>query len=218
MSPARAGRFVVLEGIEGTGKSTQVSRLAARLRAGGVEVVETREPGGTPVGERIRDLVLHVPDLDLPPVSELFLILAARGAFVSTVVRPALERGAWVISDRFDLSTFAYQGYGRGIDLAVIERLNEVATGALVPDLYLVLDLAPEKGRERQQRQGKGTDRIESAGNDFLGQVRRGYVELVESRPDAVLVPADGTEDDVEALIRAVLERRFPEPFSSGAV
>ena len=214
---AAAGRFIALEGVEGTGKSTQGRRLAAFLRSHGLEVVETREPGGTEIGERIRDLVLHAPGLDVPPETELFLILAARAAFVRRVVAPALESGAWVLSDRFDLSTLAYQGYGRRIDLAVIGELNRVATGGLVPDLYLLLDLDAQEGRSRQHRQGKGGDRIESEGVDFLARVRDGYVELAESRPEVAVVAAAGSPDEVEERVRAVVRARFPETFGTPA-
>ena len=209
------GRFLVLEGIEGTGKSTQGRRLAAGLRARGIEVVEAREPGGTEVGERIRNLVLHAPDLDIPGETELFLILAARSAFVRQVVNPALKRGAWVLSDRFDLSTFAYQGFGRGIELDTIATLNGVATGGRTPDLTLVLDVAPEEGRARQSAQGDAPDRIEAEGFSFLARVREGYVEMVGRRPEAVLIPGSGSVDEVEAHIWKAVISRFPEELGS---
>lgn len=209
MTAAGAGRFLVLEGIEGTGKSTQGRRLAARLRRHGLEVVETREPGGTGVGERIRDLVLHAPDLHIPAETELFLILAARSAFVREVVNPALARGAWVLSDRFDLSTFAYQGYGRGIDLDTVTTLNAVATGGRVPDLSLVLDVDPEEGRARQSAEGDTPDRIESEGFSFLVRVREGYVALVDRRTEAVLISGQGSMDEVEDRVWTAVRERF---------
>ncbi len=208
----------MLEGAEGTGKSTQGPRLAARLRTAGLEVVETREPGGTEVGERIRQLVLHAPELDVPRETELFLILAARAAFVRRVVEPALGRGAWVLSDRFDLSTFAYQGYGRGIELAEIEVLNRAATGGLTPDLSIILDVDPEQARRRQEGRGSGPDRIESEGFDFLQRVRKGYVALADTRPEALLIRGSGTVQEVESRIWAAVGERFPETIRGTAV
>lgn len=218
MTDGSRGRFLVLEGAEGTGKSTQAPRLAARLRKAGLELVETREPGGTEVGERIRELVLHAPELDVPRETELFLILAARAAFVRRVVEPALARGAWVLSDRFELSTFAYQGYGRGIDLGEIETLNRVATGGLTPDLSIILDVDLDQGRRRREGRGSGPDRIESEGSAFLQRVRKGYVALAGARPEAVLIRGSGTVDDVESRIWAALYERFPETIRGTAV
>lgn len=211
MTAEGAGRFLVLEGIEGTGKSTQGRRLAARLRERGIEVVETREPGGTGVGERIRSLVLHAPDLEIPGETELFLILAARSAFVRHVVDPALARGAWVLSDRFDLSTFAYQGYGRGIALDTVATLNQVATGGRTPDLTLVLDVDPEESRARQSAEGDAPDRIEAEGSSFLARVREGYVDLVGRRPEAVLISGVGSVAEVETRVWTAVASRFPE-------
>lgn len=203
----------MLEGGEGAGKSTQARKLAAFLRAQGLRVVETREPGGTPVGERIRDVVLGsagTPDsMEMPAATELLLILAARSAFVRQVVAPALESGAWVVSDRFDLSTFAYQGYGRGIALDQLTRLNRYATNGLRPDLYVVLDLPVGEGLARHLRDGKSKDRFESGGTDFLKRVHDGYLKLARSSERAVMVPAGGTAEQVANQIRHVVEARF---------
>ena len=176
---------MVLEGVEGAGKTTQVRLLGAWLEAEGVPHVLTREPGGTPVGEAVRELVLKRPHLDVPPASELLLILAARAAFVRDVVRPALERGEVVVADRFDASTLAYQGHGRGLDLPTVARMNAFATGGLRPDALVVLDLPVDEGRDRQRRQGKTADRIEREGRDFLERVRAGYRQVVEDDPRA---------------------------------
>ncbi len=205
------GRFIVVEGVEGVGKSSQIARLKAFLEGAGVSVVQGREPGQTTVGEGIRELLLHGSRSPLPPRTELHLILAARAAYVTEVVKPALDSGKWVVSDRFDLSTFAYQGYGRGIDHRRIAEMNHDVTSGLVPDLYLVLDLDVEEGRARRVRAGKSSDRIESAGLDFLNKVRQGYVELAESRNNAVLIPADGTPGQVENRIRGEVMCRFRE-------
>ena len=205
------GRFIVVEGVEGSGKTTQAGRLQAFLRGVGLQVVATREPGGTRLGERIRRLLLHGGDVPVSDEAELLLILAARSAFVREVVEPALAGGAWVVSERFDLSTFAYQGYGRGIDLRRIEPLNRFATSGLAPDLYIVLDVTAEEGLARQKLQGKGGDRFESAGTDFHRKVRRGYVELARTTGGAVLIPASGSAEGVAARIRGELASRFPE-------
>lgn len=205
------GRFIVVEGAEGTGKTTQVERLCAFLRAAGLDVVAAREPGGTRVGERIRGLVLHGSDVAVPPETELLLILAARSAFVRRLVAPALADGRWVVSDRFDMSTFAYQGYGRELGAERIAPLNAFATAGVTPDLYLVLDLPVGEGAARQRRQGKGGDRFESASADFHRRVRQGYVELAAAGRNAVLVPAAGSPADVERRIRSEVVSRFPE-------
>lgn len=213
-SPER-GRFVVLEGAEGVGKSTQIQRLAAWLESLGLDVVQAREPGGTEVGEGIREVLLHRKDLAMPAETELLLILAARAAFVREVVEPALERGAWVLADRFDLSTFAYQGFGRGLDLDRLEDLNRFATGGLSPDLYLLLDLPVKEGRARQQRVGMEEDRIESEGFSFLERVRDGYLELRNRIPGVVLIDARESVQAVEIRIQNTLVRTFPETLSS---
>ena len=209
------GRFIAVEGAEGTGKTTQAGRLRAFLRAAGLEVVGAREPGGTRVGERIRQLVLHDNDLAVPRETELLLILAARSAFVRSVVEPALAGGSWVVSDRFDMSTLAYQGYGRGIGVEPIVPLNAYATSGLVPDLYIVLDLPVPEGMARQRRQGKGGDRFESAGANFHQRVREGYVELAATLANAVLVSGCGSPDEVESRIRREVVSRFPEASGS---
>lgn len=177
-----------------------------------------REPGETVVGEAIRELLLHGSRSPLPPRTELHLILAARAAYVSEIVEPALAAGTWVVSDRFDMSTFAYQGYGTGIDLERIAAMNHDVTSGLAPDLYLVLDLAVEEAAARREGEERSWDRFESAGSAFLRRVRRGYVELAESRENAVLVPADGTPLEVEERIRDAVVRAFPGTFGGGGV
>ena len=212
------GRFIVVEGAEGVGKTTQVRRLAAFLEGAGLPLVVAREPGGTGVGEGIRNLVLHGSGGPVPRESELLLILAARAAFVRLVVGPALGAGQWVLSDRFDLSSLAYQGYGRGIELDRVSSLNEFATGGLAPDLYLVLDLAVEEGLARQVRAAKAPDRFEAESSAFRQAVRRGYLELARSIERAVVVPAGGSPDEVEDRIRREIIARFPETFGGGEI
>jgi dTMP kinase len=209
-----AGRFIVLEGGEGSGKSTQATLLGGWLSEAGIPHRVTREPGGTPVGEAIRGVVLGRTDLDMPPESELFLILAARAAFVSEVVRPALEAGEVVIADRFALSTLAYQGYGRGLDLGEVRRAIDLATGGLQPDLYVVLDVPVEHGLGRQKQGGMTPDRIEQEGGGFLRRVRDGYLALSEEDPRAMVVDGLGPPEEVYARIRRLLMQTFPDTFA----
>ena len=209
----RNGLFIVLEGVEGAGKSTQARLLSQWFESLGLPHTLAREPGGTPVGEAIRRVVLDRGELTMPSETELFLILGARAAFVRDVVRPALNHGQIVLADRFDLSTFAYQGYGRGLDLDQVKRANEMATGGLSPDLYLVLDLPAEVGLERKGGSGAG-DRIEREGVSFLSRVREGYRTLADTVPSARLIAAQGTSAEVHASIRGALGEIFPEPFS----
>lgn len=200
------GRFVVVEGVEGAGKTTQVTRLAAWLAARGVPHTVAREPGGTAVGEAVRDVVLDRLDLDVPAETELLLVLAARAAFVRQVVEPALERGEVVVADRYEHSTLAYQGYGRGLDLAEVERLNRFATGGIRPDVTLILDVPVEVGTARQRKEGKTSDRMEREGRAFLERVRAGYLALIHRDPSARLVDASGPEDQVHRAVAAIVE------------
>jgi len=212
------GRFIVLEGGEGVGKSTQAALLGAWLEELGVPHVVTREPGGTPVGEAVRSVVLMRTDLDVPPESELFLYLASRAAFVRDVVRPALEAGKTVVADRFDLSTLAYQGYGRGLDLDGVRRAIALATGGLSPDLYIFLDLPVEVGEARQRDEGKAPDRIEREGGGFLRRVREGYLALASEAVNVRVIDGDGAPAEVHARVRRLLEREFPETFTPSGV
>jgi dTMP kinase len=211
------GLFIVLEGVEGAGKSTQARLLVDWLEDLGLPYTVAREPGGTPVGEAIRRVVLDKGELTMPAETELFLILAARSAFTREVVKPALDSGHVVVADRYDLSTFAYQGYGRGLDLDAIKSANALATGGLEPHRYLVLDLPVGTGLERKADGGR-SDRIEREGAPFLGRVREGYQTLARTFPNAVVIQADGTPEEVQASIREVLVGAFPETFSSPGV
>lgn len=205
----RRGVFVVLEGIEGSGKSTQARLLAEWLAAGGVQGVWTREPGGTPLGEEIRRLLLDSGEV--APRAELLLMLAARAALIDAVVRPALGRGEVVVADRFDLSTLAYQAYGRGLPLAEVEQLNAFATTGVRPDVTIVLDVPQSAGEAR--RAGRGSaDRIEREARSFHTRVGEAYRLLGERAGIDVI---DGTADiaEVQRRIRKLLATRFPETF-----
>ena len=197
-------RFVVLEGGDATGKSTQVERLAARLRDTGVEVVATFEPGATPLGARLRALLLH-DDGPVDPVAEALLMAADRAEHVAEVLRPALARGAWVVSDRFVPSSLAYQGVGRGLGVAEIEQLNALATAGIEPDLVIVLDLAPDAARRRM---GATRDRLEGEDDAFALAVHEAYRDLAKARAWA-LVDADGTPDEVSDAVWAAVQDRL---------
>ncbi len=212
---ADAGRFIVLEGGEGVGKTTQAALLSSWMDELGVEHVLTREPGGTPVGEAIREVVLGRTDLEMPAESELMLILAARAAFVRDVVRPALEEGKVVLADRFSLSTLAYQGHARGLDLADVRDAIRIATGGLEPDLYVLLDLPASEGRARQAANELAPDRIEGEGEEFLRAVHEGYLALARSEPNVVVLDGTRSPEEVQQLVRWALEKRFPETFAT---
>jgi dTMP kinase len=175
MSPR--GFFIVLEGPEGSGKSTLLGPLAERMREVGVEPVVVREPGGTRSAEIVRQALLD-PDHPVGPVAELFLYLAARADLVQTIIRPALAGGRVVLSDRFALSTEAYQMTGRGLDSALVRRGNQAATQGLSPDLTLILDLAPELGQARQIAGGKRQDRLDRESADFHRRVVQYYLAV----------------------------------------
>ena len=200
------GRFVTFEGGEGCGKSTQVKRLAEHLRSKGVEVVLTREPGGTRLAELIRGLLKD--EREDPPCdrSELLLFLAARAQLVRNVIVPALDSGKWVLSDRFSDSTFAYQGYGRGLPLDSLRLMNCFACEGLKPDLTLLLDVRPDVAAARMRRREAATntsaDRIELAGDDFHSRLRAGFLELAKAEPDRMkVIDANGSPDEVWAQI-----------------
>jgi dTMP kinase len=173
----RPGLFVVVEGPEGSGKSTLVRALAARMRAAGTDPVVVREPGGTSVAEAVRQALLE-SDHAVTPVAELFLFLAARADLTAQVLRPALEAGRVVLADRFTLSTEVYQVVGRGLDAELVAAGNEAATGGLRPELTLVLDLPPGVGRSRQEAAGKALDRLDRESASFHERICQAYSAL----------------------------------------
>jgi dTMP kinase len=204
------GIFLVLEGIEGSGKSTQAALLADWLGSLGLEVVGAREPGSTPLGERVRAVLLESAG-HIPARAELMLMLAARAALMEQVVEPALRRGAVVLLDRFELSSFAYQGHGRGLPIEDVRAANSVATAGRSPDLTLVLDVPSDAGEARRRAAGKVADRIERAGREFHDRVAEGYLALARNEQNVVLVDGTGDAATVQERMRSSLRTRFPE-------
>lgn len=212
-APAR-GLFLAFEGVEGAGKSTQVRLLADYLRQRGTEVIVAREPGSTPLGERIRETTLNDPDLVVPARSELFLMLAARTAFVEQVVTPALRSGKVVIADRFELSTLAYQGMGRGLPLDLVITCNRFATGGASPAATVLLDLDPQIGAQRHGSAGKVFDRLERETVEFHTRVAEGYRQLSGRVSGLVRVDAAGEIQEVHRRVVAALAAKLPRNFS----
>jgi dTMP kinase len=208
-------RLITLEGGEGTGKSTQAKILAGALEDAGVEVVLTREPGGAPGAEQIRTLLVDGEPGRWDALTETLLHFAARREHLARTVLPAIERGAWVVSDRFADSTMAYQGYGHGLDRGLIENLYGLAMGDFRPDLTIVLDLAAEEGLARAGERAAGGTRYERMGLDFHRRLRDGFLEIARSDTArcAVIDGAAGVEDVSAAIAAAVRERLAPPGF-----
>ncbi|GAA3679023.1 hypothetical protein GCM10023081_16590 [Arthrobacter ginkgonis] len=188
-SPARpSGLFIVFEGGDGAGKSTQAALLSERLEASGRTVLRTREPGGTPIGEKLRALVLEHGHGDVDPRTEALMFAASRAAHVEQVIRPALAAGTAVVCDRYVDSSVAYQGIGRGLGPAGVLEINRWATGGLVPDLTILLDVAPDTGRRRRTSGALAEDRLEAEPDDFHARIRGAFLELAAAAPDRYLV------------------------------
>ncbi len=209
-----SGTFITLEGVDGSGKSTQAAALSVALKKTGFNVLLSREPGGTPVAERIRDILLDREIESMAWSTEVLLYLASRAEHVSTLLRPALERGAVVVCDRFLDSTLAYQAFGReggGLQVTeamdAIRRANVLATGGFGPELTFLLDLDPAEGLDRAEVAGRSPDRLEGEGTAFLGRVRDGFLALAEAEPDRIhVIPAGGTVTDIsEEIARRAL-------------
>ena len=204
------GRFITFEGGEGAGKSTQVQRLAARLKADGREVVTTREPGGSPGAESIRDLVLRGDADRWSPLTETLLMYAARRDHIERTIQPALDRGAWVICDRFADSTRAYQGGAGGVDRRVIDMLEKSVLDGLSPDLTLVFDLPVEIGLERAEARAGAEMRFESKGREFHERLRKAFRIIAEVNARRyVLIDATASMDAVEASIWNAVSTRL---------
>ncbi|QVM92908.1 dTMP kinase [Pseudomonas entomophila] len=206
-----SGLFITLEGPEGAGKSTNREYLAARLREQGVDVVMTREPGGTPLAERIRELLLAPSEETMAVDTELLLMFAARAQHLAQVIRPALARGAVVLCDRFTDATYAYQGGGRGLPVARIAILESFVQGELRPDLTLVFDLPVEVGLARAAARGR-LDRFEQEGQAFFEAVRQAYLQRAGQQPQRYSLldaaqPLEAVQRAIDALLPGILER-----------
>lgn len=206
------GRFITIEGGEGTGKSTQIARLAAWLQPHVGDVVRTREPGGSPGAEAIRDLLVNGPPEKWSAQTETLLMFAARRDHIERVIEPALSRGAWVICDRFTDSTRAYQGVAGGADVSLIRALEDHVVGSIKPDLTLILDLPTELGLERAGARGQGEGRFEAKGADFHTRLRQAFLAIANAEPErCVVIDAGGSPEQVGArLTAAVIERLNP--------
>jgi len=209
VSTGAPGRFITLEGGEGAGKSTQIVRLADWLKARGRDVVTTREPGGAPGAEMIRKLLVEGPAERWDGTTEALLHFAARRDHLRATVWPALERGAWVVSDRFADSTRAYQGYGHGLDLEALDRLYEVAVDGFRPDLTVILDLPVEAGLARAAARRGTETRYESLPRDFHDRVRKGFLEIAQAEPKrcAIVDASQNIDGIAQAIARAVADR-----------
>ena len=207
----RRGLFIVFEGVEGSGKSTHVRRLSERLMAAGISHRVTREPGGTESAERIRSVVLD-PTLEIGPEAELLLILAARAEFVRDIVEPSLADGEIVVGDRYELSTYAYQGIARGLGLERVKELNALATGGLKPDAIVLLEVDSAAGLARKET---AADRMESEDAAFHEAVEAAYQKLAETEPNVIRIDTSRSCEVVAAEIDAVLATRWPERFSA---
>ncbi|MGB0467860.1 MAG: dTMP kinase [Pontibacterium sp.] len=206
MTNTQRGCFITVEGTEGVGKSTNIEFLCQLLAEQGVEVVLTREPGGTPLAEELRNLLLQPREEAVSEDTELLLMFAARAQHINNVIKPALERGAWVVSDRFTDATFAYQGGGRGVDISQIELLENLVQKGLQPDMTLLLDLDVETGLKRANARS-APDRFEQEKVAFFERVRAAYLKRAEHDPARfAVINASGTLHDVQLQIAAAVQ------------
>jgi dTMP kinase len=202
--------FITLEGPDGSGKSMQVPALSDFIRGMGYEVLSTREPGGTFIGDQIREVIMRMENKSMHPRTEILLFCAARAQIVDELIRPQLEKGVVVISDRYADSTLAYQGYGHGVDLAVLRQLLNFATGGLTPDLTLLFDVDIETGLSRRQAGGGEWNRLDDYELAFHRRVRAGYLELAEAEPQRwVLVDAAQTPQQVQFDLQKIISQRI---------
>ena len=206
------GRFITLEGPEGAGKSTHLKALAEKLKARGIPVLTTREPGGTLLGELVRKILQFNEAGEAPvPTAELLLFLASRAQLVHNVILPALERGEWVLSDRFCDSTFAYQGYGRGMNLDELRAINAFATQTLMPDLTLLLDIPRDESRQRVAARQEQADRFEQERDAFHVRLAEGFRQLAEQEPHRIRrIDSTQPQADTEAAIWSAVAPLLP--------
>ena len=205
------GLFITVEGVEGAGKSTQLSFIDSYLRAAGISLVVTREPGGTPLAEEIRELLLRPRDAGMAPTTELLLMFAARAEHLEQKIMPAIRRGDWVLCDRFTDATYAYQGGGRNLNKSLITELEQLVQGDHRPDLTIYLDLPVSTGLERARKRGQ-LDRFEQEDVGFFERVRKAYLERSRQLPGIYrVVDASQSIEDVKLQIRNILDAILPE-------
>lgn len=218
VSKQGAGLFIAFEGGDGAGKSTQAARLAETLEARGLTVLRTREPGGTPIGEKLRSLVLDHGHGHIDAHTEALIFAASRAAHATQVIRPALERGEIVLTDRYIDSSVAYQGAGRDLGKDAVRSLNEWATSNLQPHLTVLLDVDPGVGRQRRTAGDAAEDRLESEADDFHARIRDAFLELAADRQDSYLVlPAHLPVEDLAAKILARVDHLLAGPGAAAA-
>lgn len=213
------GLFITLEGIDGCGKSTQREMLAEKLKSRGFDIVVTREPGGTVIGEGIRQLLVSDASVHIAPTTELLLYVAARAQHVAELIRPSVDAGRIVISDRYTDSTVAFQGYGRGLDLDVIESLNRFATAGLKPDLTIVFDLDPNTARSRSVSRPVGglLGAFDEQHADFHERMRAGYLKMAKNDPSRIrVVDASGLADETHGQVMSVVLEKIEELAQKG--
>ncbi|MCE2396805.1 dTMP kinase [Candidatus Poribacteria bacterium] len=204
---ADRGLFITFEGTDGAGKTTQIERLTADLRQASYDVCLTREPGGTPISEQIRDMLLNPEHNEMAATTELLLYAASRAQHVSEVIKPALKAGKVVISSRFADATVVYQGYGRGLDLGRIHHLNRIATDGVTPDVTFVLDLPVEIGLQRVQNSRGGLDRLEREKIEFHRRLRESYQIIAKQEPERLkIIDAQVSPEQVYAQIQAIIQ------------
>lgn len=204
------GLFLTFEGIDGSGKSTQIEYLEKDIQKTGLDHIFIREPGGSSISEQIREVLLRQRNQEMVAETELLLFAAARAQLVAEVIKPALEQGKIVISDRFYDSTTAYQAYGRQMDLAFIQQLNAYASQGLEPDLTFYLDLKVDSALARLADRSHKTDRIDEAGRDFMTRTRQGYLKIAEENPQRFMVlAADRPADEIYSCLKRSLQSRY---------
>ena len=203
--------FISFEGLDGCGKTTQINLLAEKLKSLAYDVVFVREPGGTIVSERIREILLDTKHLGMNQIAELLLFSAARAQLVNEVIKPALAQSKMVLCDRYVDSTTAYQGYGRGLRLGAVKTINAVATLGIMPQLTFMIDLPPEESKRRKHETGTDADRMELSGHAFYEQVRGGYFEMATAEPQRFKI-IDGTQqiDEIHDRIWDIISERLP--------
>ena len=206
------GKFITFEGGEGAGKSTQAKLLAESLEKAGIETLQTREPGGTFGAEAIRELVLKGTSDRWSGMTELLLMYAARLDHVEKLIKPALDRGVWIISDRFADSSLAYQGHARGLGTDQVKAVHEVVMGGFEPDLTILFDMDPVLAQKRVETRGEHLTRFDAEGLDFHKTLRKAFLDIAEENPNRIhTVDADGTLGNVQNRILFALTKQFPD-------